>query len=76
MSGRRRWRVVAALVLFLVGSLLLWQATKAGEGGDATGDPESAADLSHIHGIGVNPADGRVYAVSYTHLTLPTILLV
>ena len=60
-SGRRRWLMVAALVLFVVGSLLLWQATKAGEGGDAAGDPEAAADLRHIHGIGVNPADGRVY---------------
>jgi hypothetical protein len=60
-SGRHRWRVVAAVVLFLVGSLLLWESTKVGEGGDAAGQPESAADLSHIHGIGVNPADGRVY---------------
>ena len=60
-SDRRRWLVVAALVLFLVGSLLLHEATKPGEGGDGAGHPESAADLSHIHGMGVNPADGRVY---------------
>lgn len=60
-SGRRRWRVVAAVVLFLVGSLLLLQATKVGDGGDAAGHPESAAGFGHIHGIGVNPADGRVY---------------
>ena len=61
-SGRRRWRVVAAVVLFLVGSLLLLQALKVGDGGDAAGHPESAAGFGHIHGIGVNPADGRVYA--------------
>ena len=60
-SGRRRWRVVAAVVLFLVGSLLLREATKAGEGGDARGNSESAADSGHVHGIGVNPADGRLY---------------
>ena len=60
-SGRPRWRVVAAVVLFLVGSLLLLQATKVGDGGDAAGHPESAAGFGHIHGIGVNPADGRVY---------------
>jgi hypothetical protein len=53
--------VVAALVLFLVGSLLLLQATKVGDSGDAAGQPESAADFGHVHGIGVNPADGRVY---------------
>jgi hypothetical protein len=59
LSRRRRWLLAAALVLFLVGSLLLWESTRSGEGGDAAG--QSAADLSHIHGIGVNPADGRVY---------------
>jgi hypothetical protein len=48
-------------MLFAVGSLLLLEATNAGEGRDPTGQPESAADLSHIHGVGVNPADGRVY---------------
>ena len=61
-SGRRRWRVVAAVVLFLVGSLLLLQALKVGDGGDAAGQTESAAGFGHVHGIGVNPADGRVYA--------------
>ena len=58
-SGRRRWLMVAALVLFVVGSLLLWESTKSGDGGDAAG--QSAAGLGHVHGIGVNPADGRVY---------------
>jgi hypothetical protein len=54
--------VVTAVVLFAVGSLLLLEATNAGRGRDPAGQPESAADLGHIHGIGVNPADGRVYA--------------
>jgi hypothetical protein len=58
-TGRRRWLAVAALVLFVVGSLLLWESTKSGDGGDAAG--QSAAGLGHVHGIGVNPADGRVY---------------
>ena len=48
-------------MLFLVGSLLLVQALKVGDGGDAAGHPESAAGFGHIHGIGVNPADGWVY---------------
>lgn len=60
-SGRRRWLVVTAVMLFAVGSLLLLEATNAGEGRDPAGQPESAADLGHIHGIGVNPADGGVY---------------
>jgi hypothetical protein len=57
--------VVIALVLFVVGLLLMREATKAGEGGEAARDPKSAAGLSHIHGIGVNPADGRVYVGSH-----------
>jgi hypothetical protein len=60
-SGRRRLLVIVALVLFFVGSLLLLEATKGGDGGDAARHLDSGADLSHIHGIGVNPADGRVY---------------
>ena len=31
-SGRRRWLVVTAVVLFAVGSLLLLEATNAGDG--------------------------------------------
>ena len=59
--GRQRWRAVAALLLFLAGSLLLLKATNFGEGGDSAGASESPTGLSHIHGIGVDPADGRVY---------------
>ena len=60
-SGRRCLRVVAASLLFLAGSLLLLAAIKAGDGGDAAEGRESPADLGHIHGIGVNPADQEVY---------------
>jgi hypothetical protein len=35
--GRRRWLVVAAVVLFAVGSLLLLEATNAGRGRDPAG---------------------------------------
>ena len=62
VAGRptgRRWFAVAALVLFVVGSLLLWESTKSGDGGDAA--EQSAGGFGHVHGIGVNPADGRVY---------------
>ena len=61
--------VVAAVVLFLVGLLLVREGIKpVGEstvksvGESTAADPVSAADVGHIHGIGVNPADGRVYA--------------
>ena len=64
-SGRHRWLVAAALVLFVVGSLLLLEATKAGEGGGAGGHPMSAADFGHVHGIDVNPADGRVHVATH-----------
>ena len=61
--------VVAAVVLFLVGLLLVREGIKpVGEstvksvGESTAADPVSAADVGHIHGIGVNPADGQVYA--------------
>lgn len=53
--------LAAALLLFLTGSLLLVKAFRPGDGGDAAGTSASDGDLSHVHGVGVNPADGRVY---------------
>ena len=64
--GRRRWSLVVALLLFLAGSLLLLKATGVGEAGDAARAPGSAADLGHIHGIGVNSADGQVYVGAHS----------
>ena len=64
--GRRRWSLAIALLLFLAGSLLLLKATGVGEAGDAARAPGSAADLGHIHGIGVNSADGQVYVGAHS----------
>jgi hypothetical protein len=62
MAGRVRWArgvvaVVAALVL-------------AGCDDGASGHDD--ADLAHIHGLGVNPADGELYVASHHGLFLVT----
>ena len=63
-SGRQRLMVVVAIVLFLVGLLLVREGTRLVVENTA-GDPVSAPGVGHIHGIGVNPADGRVYASAH-----------
>lgn len=61
VAGRRHPLVlVAAITLFLAGSLLLLKATNV-LGGRETVNLEWSADVSHVHGIAINPADGRVY---------------
>jgi hypothetical protein len=61
VAGRRHPLVlVAATTLFLAGSLLLLKATNV-VGGQETVNLEWSADVSHVHGIAINPADGRVY---------------
>ena len=45
---------------------MLLKATGVGEAEDAARAPGSAADLGHIHGIGVNSADGQVYVGAHS----------
>lgn len=63
VAGRRHpLVVVAALVLFLAGSLMLLRATNVLGGRDAVDKPASDAEsFGHVHGLGINPADGRLY---------------
>lgn len=60
---RRWWPVVVVLVLVaaLAGGAVV-RRTLGGEGG-AGGDP--ALGLAHVHGLGVNPADGALHVATH-----------
>jgi hypothetical protein len=56
--GRRLGVVVAALLLLATAAVVVMRATSAGDGA-------RAPVLGHVHGLGVNPADGVVFAGSH-----------
>ncbi|MEX2658296.1 MAG: hypothetical protein WD232_01265, partial [Acidimicrobiales bacterium] len=61
VGGRASWAIAAVLVVAVVGGLIVAFATNRGEGGTvATG-----AGVSHVHGLGVNPGDGDLYAATH-----------
>lgn len=61
LGGRASWAIVAVLAVAVVGGLIVAFATNRGEGGAvATG-----AGVSHVHGLGVNPGDGDLYAATH-----------
>lgn len=51
----------SGVVLHLLLSLVLLAFACSTSGENADGDP----GLSHVHGLGVNPADGKLYAASH-----------
>jgi len=62
-SGRRSswtWIGAAVAVLAVVGALVLWQTRPGGE--------SEPVALTHVHGLGVNPADGRLYMATHDGL--------
>ncbi len=64
--GRRgllTWAVVAAGVAAVLVGLALLAGTGDSPGSGATGAPEDA--LAHVHGLGINPADGALYAATH-----------
>lgn len=63
--GRRAARVLAAAIgtTALVVAVLVWSRT----GSDTSREAE-AVRIEHVHGLGVNPADGRVYAAAHNGL--------
>lgn len=69
--GRRDRRAHKTLPLAtaVVALLLLGACT---EGSSGHGEAESEADLAHIHGLGINPADGKLYAASHHGVFLVT----
>lgn len=57
-SRTLRWSAIA--VVALVGALVGWWALSSADEG-----PGSATDLEHVHGLGVDPADGSLHAGSH-----------
>lgn len=69
--GRRDRRAHKKLpVATIVVGLLLLGACASGSSGH--GDEEAEADLAHIHGLSLNPADGKLYAASHHGVFLVT----
>ncbi|GIJ06641.1 hypothetical protein Sya03_59930 [Spirilliplanes yamanashiensis] len=62
--------VIAAVAAVAIGvAAIVWFAGRAEEGPGG----EAAVDLAHVHGLGINPANGLLYAAAHTGLyQLPT----
>jgi hypothetical protein len=52
----------------LVAALLAIASVAAGCSGDESADPAADAGPVHVHGLGVNPADGSLYVATHTGL--------
>ncbi|MEH1130578.1 F510_1955 family glycosylhydrolase [Micromonospora sp. CPCC 206061] len=62
---KRRWLLIAGLVVVaLAVSMVVWAVGRpADRGGDAV--ETASARIEHVHGLGVNPADGALYAATH-----------
>lgn len=65
-ASSRRPRFVGLLVV--IGALLGWLAVRGGGSGGPLEPLPSDPGLVHVHGLGINPADGVLYAA--THMGL------
>ena len=54
------WAVVAAVV-----AVLLVLVVVTGEGSGTRTTPSAGEGVAHVHGLGINPADGDLYAASH-----------
>lgn len=54
------WAVVTLLIAALVILVVL-----AREGGDTVTTPSAGDGVAHVHGLGINPADGDLYAATH-----------
>ena len=57
------WISVGVAVVAAVAALVIWQTGRGG--GEGT---QAAAALTHIHGLGINPADGKLYVATHDGL--------
>lgn len=63
----RRWRVRPALSL-LAAALLLTACSGTSSGPSPTNAPAAVTELEHVHGVGIDPADGTVYVATHDGL--------
>jgi hypothetical protein len=57
-----RWIGVGVAVVAAVAALVIWQTGRGG------GDRTQPVALTHIHGLGINPADGKLYVATHDGL--------
>jgi hypothetical protein len=60
------WAIAALLVLATAGAVVF--ALGGGGGKDTGGGGGGGPDLTHVHGLGVNPKDGSLYIATHTGL--------
>ena len=63
-SWRTRWGwiSVGVAVVVAVAALVIWQTGRGG------GDSTQPVALTHVHGLGINPADGKLYVATHDGL--------
>ena len=66
-SSSHRWRLIAVSAAGIVAVPVLLLAASADRGGQDLSAPaeESEVGMEHVHGLGVNPADGVLYAATH-----------
>ncbi|MEV4202990.1 F510_1955 family glycosylhydrolase [Micromonospora globbae] len=58
-----RWIGVGIAVVAAAAALVIWQTGRGGGAGT-----QAPAALTHIHGLGINPADGKLYVATHDGL--------
>ncbi len=60
-AGSRRWPIAAVvLAVAVISGFVFWSKDAA------TPEATSAAGIDHVHGLGVNPGDGSLYAATHS----------
>jgi hypothetical protein len=61
----QRWRRGSAVVVSVMAAILVGACAENGGGAGGDGHDGGDANLAHIHGLGINPADGKLYVASH-----------
>lgn len=60
--------VATAVLLLAVTAAIAFSVVGGDDGGDGGGGGAGGSDLTHVHGLGVNPKDGALYIATHTGL--------
>lgn len=58
----------ASLISFVAAAVLLWDSSGSGEEQAGAGLPATDPGPVHVHGLGINPADGALFIATHTGL--------
>ena len=64
-SGLHQWRIVLVAVVAVAVVITGWALRQRGDDDDATVLPQDDPGISHVHGLGIDPADGTLYAATH-----------